>query len=158
MGVAYKQDIGDLRESSALDIIYLLQEKGARVSYHDPYRFAKAGEYLVFAQNLAVNEPLYQPQIISRCYYAMYHAARALVLHIRRADVDDHERLLVVLGQALGVNYRDVLNRWREMRNRVDYSPYLPADMADQSVAALQEAEVLLAACRDCLRNRGVKL
>jgi len=121
-------------------------------------RFAKAREYLVFAQNLALNEPLHQPQIISRCYYAMYHAARALVLHIRRADVDDHERLPVALGQALGANYRDILNRWREMRNRVDYSPYPPADMADQSVTALQEAEVLLAACRDCWRNRGVKL
>ena len=30
-------------------------------------RFAKAREYLVFAQNLALNEPLHQPQIISRC-------------------------------------------------------------------------------------------
>jgi UDP-N-acetyl-D-glucosamine dehydrogenase len=37
LGVAYKKDIGDLRESPALDIIRLLQEKGARVSYHDPH-------------------------------------------------------------------------------------------------------------------------
>ncbi|HTS87543.1 MAG TPA: nucleotide sugar dehydrogenase [Gemmatimonadales bacterium] len=37
LGVAYKKDIGDLRESPALDIIGLLQEKGARVSYHDPH-------------------------------------------------------------------------------------------------------------------------
>ncbi|MCD6345449.1 MAG: hypothetical protein J7M17_07605 [Anaerolineae bacterium] len=36
LGVAYKKDTGDLRESPALDIIHLLQEKGARVSYHDP--------------------------------------------------------------------------------------------------------------------------
>jgi hypothetical protein len=37
LGVAYKKNIGDLRESPALDIIRLLQEKGAVVSYHDPY-------------------------------------------------------------------------------------------------------------------------
>ena len=37
LGVAYKKDISDLRESPALDIIHLLQEKGALVSYHDPY-------------------------------------------------------------------------------------------------------------------------
>jgi UDP-N-acetyl-D-glucosamine dehydrogenase len=37
LGVAYKKDIGDLRESPALDIIKLLQEKGARISYHDPH-------------------------------------------------------------------------------------------------------------------------
>ena len=37
LGVAYKKDIGDLRESPALDMIHLLQEKGAVVHYHDPY-------------------------------------------------------------------------------------------------------------------------
>ena len=37
MGVAYKRDIDDLRESPALDVIHLLQRHGARVSYSDPY-------------------------------------------------------------------------------------------------------------------------
>jgi UDP-N-acetyl-D-glucosamine dehydrogenase len=37
LGVAYKPDIDDLRESPALDVIHLLQEKGAKVIYHDPY-------------------------------------------------------------------------------------------------------------------------
>jgi UDP-N-acetyl-D-glucosamine dehydrogenase len=37
IGVAYKRDIDDVRESPALDIIQLLQEKGAEVTYHDPY-------------------------------------------------------------------------------------------------------------------------
>jgi UDP-N-acetyl-D-glucosamine dehydrogenase len=36
LGVAYKPDTSDIRESPALDIIHLLQEKGADVSYHDP--------------------------------------------------------------------------------------------------------------------------
>ncbi len=37
LGVAYKPDVSDLRESPALDIIHLLQEKGAEVQYHDPH-------------------------------------------------------------------------------------------------------------------------
>ncbi len=37
LGVAYKPDIDDIRESPALDIIHLLEEKGAGVEYHDPY-------------------------------------------------------------------------------------------------------------------------
>jgi UDP-N-acetyl-D-glucosamine dehydrogenase len=37
LGAAYKPDIDDMRESPALDVIHLLQQKGAVVSYHDPY-------------------------------------------------------------------------------------------------------------------------
>ncbi|MGA9862220.1 MAG: nucleotide sugar dehydrogenase [Terriglobales bacterium] len=37
LGVAYKKDIDDLRESPALTIIELLQKDGAQVSYNDPY-------------------------------------------------------------------------------------------------------------------------
>ena len=37
LGIAYKKDISDLRESPALDIMHLLMEKGAHVVYHDPY-------------------------------------------------------------------------------------------------------------------------
>jgi UDP-N-acetyl-D-glucosamine dehydrogenase len=37
LGIAYKKDIDDLRESPALDIIKLLQDRGAEVAYHDPH-------------------------------------------------------------------------------------------------------------------------
>jgi len=37
LGVAYKKDIDDLRESPALDILRLLQDKGAEISYHDAF-------------------------------------------------------------------------------------------------------------------------
>lgn len=37
LGIAYKKDIDDQRESPALKIISLLQNKGAKVSYNDPY-------------------------------------------------------------------------------------------------------------------------
>lgn len=37
IGVAYKKNVGDLRESPALDVIELLHREGARVEYNDPY-------------------------------------------------------------------------------------------------------------------------
>jgi UDP-N-acetyl-D-glucosamine dehydrogenase len=37
LGVAYKRDIDDVRESPALDIILLLERRGARITYSDPY-------------------------------------------------------------------------------------------------------------------------
>jgi UDP-N-acetyl-D-glucosamine dehydrogenase len=37
LGVAYKKDIDDIRESPALDVIRLLEQRGAIVKYHDPH-------------------------------------------------------------------------------------------------------------------------
>lgn len=37
LGVAYKRDVNDIREAPALDIVGLLSQKGAEVSYNDPY-------------------------------------------------------------------------------------------------------------------------
>jgi len=37
IGVAYKADVNDMRESPALKVISLLKERGADVSYHDPH-------------------------------------------------------------------------------------------------------------------------
>ena len=37
VGVAYKKDVDDIRESPALDVIRLLEQRGAVVSYHDPH-------------------------------------------------------------------------------------------------------------------------
>jgi UDP-N-acetyl-D-glucosamine dehydrogenase len=37
LGVAYKRDIDDMRESPALDVMRLLEERGAHVVYHDPH-------------------------------------------------------------------------------------------------------------------------
>jgi UDP-N-acetyl-D-glucosamine dehydrogenase len=48
MGVAYKRNIDDVRESPALDIIHLLRQRGAEVTYSDPFvpkvRFDHGGD------------------------------------------------------------------------------------------------------------------
>jgi UDP-N-acetyl-D-glucosamine dehydrogenase len=47
LGVAYKPDISDTRESPAIDIFRLLTDQGARVTYHDPLvpTFAEDGQH-----------------------------------------------------------------------------------------------------------------
>lgn len=56
LGLAYKRDIDDLRESPSLTIIELLREKGAAVSYNDPF-FPTVGHGRHYALNMT-NTPL----------------------------------------------------------------------------------------------------
>jgi UDP-N-acetyl-D-glucosamine dehydrogenase len=59
LGVAYKKDIDDLRESPSLTIIELLQKQGAQVSYHDPYfKFVGRGRKYDLQMNCASLENL----------------------------------------------------------------------------------------------------
>jgi UDP-N-acetyl-D-glucosamine dehydrogenase len=46
LGIAYKRDIDDMRESPALDVMRLLEQRGAEVAYHDPHvpTFREEGE------------------------------------------------------------------------------------------------------------------
>jgi UDP-N-acetyl-D-glucosamine dehydrogenase len=52
LGLAYKRDIDDLRESPSLTIIELLRERGAEVDYNDPY-FASVGRGRHYDLNMA---------------------------------------------------------------------------------------------------------
>jgi UDP-N-acetyl-D-glucosamine dehydrogenase len=58
LGLAYKRDIDDLRESPSLTIIELLQKRGARVEYNDPF-FPSVGQGRKYTLNLT-NTPLDQ--------------------------------------------------------------------------------------------------
>jgi UDP-N-acetyl-D-glucosamine dehydrogenase len=51
VGVAYKADVGDLRESPALKLIELLRDEGANISYHDPH-VPELPEHGLFSQEL----------------------------------------------------------------------------------------------------------
>lgn len=138
-------DLGYLTRSQVDDLINRLAND----------RLVKAEDYLTFARQLNIDLPLHQTQIVSRCYYAMYHAARAVVLHFRQSDLDDHDRLPTILGQVMGTNYGEMLGQWREARNNADYSPYAFGDLAQQAVMALAATGAFLTACSDFLQSRG---
>lgn len=50
IGVAYKKDVGDIRESPAIDLVRLLADRGGEILYHDPYvpefHEGSTGDYL----------------------------------------------------------------------------------------------------------------
>jgi UDP-N-acetyl-D-glucosamine dehydrogenase len=52
LGIAYKRDVDDLRESPSLTIIELLQKRGARVEYNDPF-FPTVGQGRKYALNMS---------------------------------------------------------------------------------------------------------
>ena len=91
LGAAYKPDIDDLRESPALDVIGLLMQKGATVSYHDPYipvihhddwTLASVPDYL--AEAGAVDAVVIVTNHSNYDYAGLYTAA-ALIVDTRNA-------------------------------------------------------------------------
>ncbi len=60
LGVAYKKDIDDMRESPALSVIDLLRAKGADVSYHDPF---VPEVHFDHAYTIGDGEPLYNAEL-----------------------------------------------------------------------------------------------
>jgi UDP-N-acetyl-D-glucosamine dehydrogenase len=65
LGVAYKPNVGDVRESPALEIIQLLQRRGAQLSYSDPYVPTVAEGNLLMA-----SQPL-TPEVLRACDCAL---------------------------------------------------------------------------------------
>jgi UDP-N-acetyl-D-glucosamine dehydrogenase len=64
LGVAYKPNVSDVRESPAMDVIVLLQEKGATVSYHDPFVSTLAHEGIPLSSVPLTAELLHQADCV----------------------------------------------------------------------------------------------
>ncbi len=96
LGIAYKKDIDDVRESPSLKLIALLREKGAKVDYHDPYipRTKKTREYdlkMVSAPLTPKNLGRYDCVIISTDHSAFDYGS-----------IVKHSRLVVDTRNAAG--------------------------------------------------------
>src|SRR5216110_1617330 len=96
VGVAYKKDIDDIRESPALDVIRLLQRRGAAVSYHDPHVRKLRDEAIDLASTPLTAETL--------------AAADCVVIVTDHSDVDYG---LVARSARLVVDTRNALARQR---------------------------------------------
>ena len=88
LGVAYKSDISDWRESPAVKVIALLQNAGASVSYHDPYvpSFAANG---IALESVPLEPSAYDAVVIATAHsgvdYARLVADSNLVVDLRNA-------------------------------------------------------------------------
>ena len=100
LGVAYKGDVGDLRESPALKLIGLLRTRGAEVVYHDPFVPALAEEGLELASAPLTDELLAGADIVcvvtahSGIDYARVAQRAQLVLDLRNAVPAADERVV----------------------------------------------------------------
>jgi UDP-N-acetyl-D-glucosamine dehydrogenase len=105
LGVTYKRDVADVRESPALEIIRLLEDKGAAVSYHDPYV-----PELLLNQGKRVSAPLAADVLAAahcvllvtdhRCFdYGEIARHASLIVDVRNAfrHVRDHRHKIVTL-------------------------------------------------------------
>jgi UDP-N-acetyl-D-glucosamine dehydrogenase len=90
LGVAYKPDIGDMRESPALKLISLLQNAGADVSYHDPH-VPRVQEHAVDLSSAA-----YEPAVYDCVVVVTDHSA------LDYEQLVDEARLVVDLRNATG--------------------------------------------------------
>ncbi|MDX1416315.1 MAG: nucleotide sugar dehydrogenase [Candidatus Promineifilaceae bacterium] len=102
LGVAYKPGVGDVRESPALDIIYLLQARGANISFHDPY-----------VQNLALDNIVMEAVNLTE---AVINAVDCIVIVTHHDDYDwewivNCSTLIVDTRNALANNKADHIFR-----------------------------------------------
>lgn len=121
-------------------------------------RFLKGQQYIKFAHKLDASDTDEQVHIISRCYYGMYHLARAVVFHTKRADVDEHGQLAEDFSKKVDVTVGDKIDEWRKIRNIIEYSPYTPTDIGIICQDALRDSVEILEFCRQYLQKRGVNI
>jgi UDP-N-acetyl-D-glucosamine dehydrogenase len=88
LGVAYKSDIADWRESPAVKVIALLQKAGANVSYHDPHIPSFAADGLAL-ESVPLEPAAYDAVVIATAHsgvdYAQLVADSDLVVDLRNA-------------------------------------------------------------------------
>ncbi len=86
LGVAYKKDSDDIRESPALDIMNHLHEKGGEISYHDPY-IAR----LSFNSQILCSTPL-TPKLLSSSDVVVVVTDHSL---FDSKEIVNHSRLII---------------------------------------------------------------
>ena len=105
LGIAYKKDIDDLRESPSLRIIDLLKDKGAQVDYHDPY-FPRLPRTRKYDFGMAAVEP----------------TAEALASYDAVLIVTDHssyDYAAIVRHARLVVDTRNATKQVKEQRDKI---------------------------------------
>ena len=121
-------------------------------------RYNLAKSFHESAKAIPINADIDARNVISRSYYAMFHAARAVNFHFNRYDEEKHEEVIKSIGGILGNSLQNQLLKWKEKRILVDYSPFPEFDLMDYANRSKKEAEEFLKECKTFLSKRGVSL
>jgi uncharacterized protein (UPF0332 family) len=121
-------------------------------------RYQLALNFQQTAQAIPLNSEINARNVISRNYYAMYQAARTVIFHVHREDLEGHETVAKKIGPILGTAFQEMLNDWRDYRNDADYSPFPPINLFDKANQSHQAVSVFITECKNLLQKRGVPL
>lgn len=117
-------------------------------------RMRLARQYFEFAAAIDLVSPFNARQVISRSYYAMHHAARAVVFAARRTDVTSHEGVVKaiehILGEATSISLKEQLRA----RNSVEYEVYPHFDPIARARQSLRTSSAFLDRCGAYLEER----
>ncbi len=105
LGVAYKKDIDDMRESPALSIIDLLRSRGAELYYHDPFVPEVTFDH---AYTIGEAEPLYNSELTDD----LVGSSDCVIICTEHSDIDYHRicelaPLIVDTRNALSLDIRN---------------------------------------------------
>lgn len=117
-------------------------------------RIELAREYLTFAQSIALDSELHGRQVISRSYYAMHHAARAVIFATTRQDITSHEGVIREIRRRLGDQAADALESQLNLRNDVEYEVYPRVNVIELAQESRETARRFIAECEAYLAGR----
>lgn len=86
--------------------------------------------------------------------------ARGFLFFVYRNDIDAHEKVAFKIGEIFSEYYRNLLDDWREYRNKVDYSPYPTYDL-DLNILvekSFEDFNKLFNKVKTHLREKGVDI
>jgi UDP-N-acetyl-D-glucosamine dehydrogenase len=83
LGAAYKRDIDDVRESPALDIILLLERRGCRVTYSDPF----VGKLRLDGHELTAQDPIAMAEVADCVVLVTDHSGVDYAAIVERAKL-----------------------------------------------------------------------
>jgi uncharacterized protein (UPF0332 family) len=124
-------------------------------------RMELAQGFLASAAAMQEGEEISSRNVVSRSYYAMYHAGRAVLLWVMRADVDGHQDVAKKVAHVEEFSerehWKERLEFWRIQRNKVDYEPWAEREdeLSQLREAIVREAQCFLRVCEEYLLKGG---
>ena len=117
-------------------------------------RMKLSRQYFEFASGIQPESNFLCRQIISRSYYAMHHAARAVIFATRRDNLRSHEKVIKAIGQLFGNETAKLLADQLDGRNNVEYGLIIPDKISEMAKDSIDKAKNFIQYCESYIKER----